>query len=208
MRRPITPEYNLWRKLKVRGHVLCDRWLHSFDAFLDDVGMRPSDKHRLALIDESAPWMPGNAIWMLPMKKWGKPLYYTWKGMIARCHNVDDAAYRLYGARRIAVCDQWRKSFEAFAEDVGPKPSAQHTIDRIDNDRGYEPGNVRWATAVEQSNNRRFITRLTVDGETLSANAWARRYRIGRHTIMKRINAGWSHEQAVKTPVDVRRGAK
>lgn len=83
------------------------------------------------------------------------PLYSTWRAMNRRCHDVNFHKYALYGARGISVCSEWRESFWAFIEHVGEKPSAKHSIDRIDNDGNYEPKNVRWATASEQNANQR-----------------------------------------------------
>jgi hypothetical protein len=75
--------------------------------------------------------------------------------MKARCHNPRHPGFPGYGACGIVVCDRWRESFIAFFADVGPKPSPEHTLERIDNDGSYEPGNVRWATWKVQSENRR-----------------------------------------------------
>ena len=82
----------------------------------------------------------------------GTPTYYSWGGMIARCTNKKHNRYKYYGARGITVCDRWRL-FENFLADMGVRPEGL-TLDRIDNDKGYMPGNCRWATAIVQANNK------------------------------------------------------
>lgn len=88
--------------------------------------------------------------------------YGVWSGINTRCFNKNSHSFHHYGGRGITVCDRWRNSFTAFLEDMGPRPSPQHSIDRWpNNDGNYEPGNCRWATRVEQVRNRRVSVILT-----------------------------------------------
>lgn len=81
-------------------------------------------------------------------------LYKTWHAMIARCHNKKSQSYKWYGARGISVCDRWRESFDAFAEDMGPRPRGMQ-LDRRNNDLNYDKSNCRWATVSQQQGNKR-----------------------------------------------------
>ena len=98
--------------------------------------------------------------------------YHAWVAMKSRCSDVNHPAYKNYGGRGIGVCQRWRDSFEAFLLDIGRAPSPELSLDRIDNDGGYEPGNVRWATRSEQSSNQRMTT--------AKREANARRARLSR----------------------------
>lgn len=87
--------------------------------------------------------------------KGGRPTveYSTWLGIKDRCNNPKNSKYARYGGRGIKMCDKWSESFQSFLDDVGKRPKNKSSIDRIDVNRGYEPGNVRWATQLEQMKN-------------------------------------------------------
>lgn len=83
------------------------------------------------------------------------PEYVSWQHMKDRCLNPNSHAWRLYGGRGVRVCKRWRDSFESFLKDMGRRPSADHSLDRINPYGDYEPGNCRWADPVTQTRNRR-----------------------------------------------------
>jgi lambda repressor-like predicted transcriptional regulator len=140
----------------------------------------------------------------MPLKD---PIYDAWSAMKKRCHDPRHRAYVWYGARGIRVCERWRKSFAAFAEDMGDRPEGT-SLDRIDNDGHYEPGNCRWATRLEQQANLRSNRKLTAFGDTLHLQAWSRRTGIRPNTIRERLERGWAVEAALSTaPVDQRIGS-
>jgi hypothetical protein len=127
------------------------------------------------------------------------PEYQAWAHMIRRCHTPSTKGYESYGGRGITVCDRWRNSFENFIADMGMRPSSQHSLDRINNDGNYEPGNCRWATPVEQSNNTRQVHGVTYQGRTQSIAAWERELGMARNLLRGRIAAGWSVTEAIET---------
>lgn len=79
--------------------------------------------------------------------------YSSWRNMLTRCYNHNHVSHERYSSKGVQVCDRWRQSFQNFLEDMGPSPGPGYSIDRIDNDGDYEPGNCRWADAVTQSRN-------------------------------------------------------
>jgi hypothetical protein len=130
-----------------------------------------------------------------------KPEFVVWKTMIFRCHNPKSTEYHRYGSRGIIVCERWRESFENFIADMGERPSKGHSIDRIDNNGNYEPGNCRWATDKEQCNNRRDNRLITCDGKTKTMTAWSELTGIKIGTIWARLKSGWSEQDAVMLKV-------
>jgi len=124
----------------------------------------------------------------------------AWAAMLGRCHNTEHQAYHLYGARGILVCERWQNSFENFIADMGRKPSAKHTLDRIDNNLGYRPDNCRWATMKEQGQNRRGNQFITFNGQTLCISEWERRLGFSSGLIRWRQKLGLPIEQILTTP--------
>lgn len=98
--------------------------------------------------------------------------YRIWSKMKGRCLNKKDPKFHRYGGRGIVVCDRWKDSFENFLEDMGPRPSKRHSIDRIDNNGNYEPGNCRWAIEKVQARNRSTTRKITINGVTLCVREW------------------------------------
>ena len=127
--------------------------------------------------------------------------YRAWQQMRLRCTNPKHAAYPAYGGRGITVCARWLASPQAFLDDMGPKPSPHHELDRIDNNRGYEPGNCRWATRKTNDRNRRNNRLLDFRGERLALAEWCERLNLPRDTVRKRLESGRSVEAALTTPV-------
>jgi hypothetical protein len=123
------------------------------------------------------------------------PEYTAWVNMISRCENPKLKHFAIYGGRGIRVCERWRDSYENFLADMGRRPSSGHSLDRIDGDGNYEPGNCRWATYTEQQRNRGNNVRVTIGGESMTLPEWEERTGIGRSTIKQRIAAGRSESE-------------
>lgn len=128
---------------------------------------------------------------------WQSPTYQVWAGMVKRCSNPRLQAFKYYGGRGIRVCDRWL-TFTNFLTDMGERPPDK-TLDRIDNDGNYEPGNCRWATRAQQRRNSRYTRMITFRGETLCIADWADRIGVPRSTLWMRLSYGWSVEAAVTT---------
>lgn len=126
--------------------------------------------------------------------------YYSWAAMKSRCLNPRTDYYKRYGGRGIMVCARWAESFKDFLEDMGMKPSQLHELERNDNNGNYEPGNCRWATRLEQANNKRNNHWIVINGERLTISQWARRCGIRKDTLRLRL-LRMTPELAVTTPV-------
>lgn len=123
--------------------------------------------------------------------------YLSWWNMKSRCERPNSKYFSDYGGRGIKVCDRWQK-FENFLADMGQPPEGQ-TLERIDNNIGYSPENVRWADRQQQANNRRSNRLIEHGGRTLTLQQWAKETGIKRATIAYRIDHGWSPEMALKS---------
>ena len=132
---------------------------------------------------------------MTTHRMYGTPEYGSWAAMKSRCLNKNNPRYHRYGHRGIKVCERWM-TFENFYADMGK--SNGMTIERIDNDGDYEPGNCKWVSHREQGKNTCRIRYLTHNGLTLSIAEWSRRTGIKATTITQRLNAyGWSVDRAL-----------
>jgi hypothetical protein len=120
--------------------------------------------------------------------------------MIERCYNPHHIAYANYGGRGIGVCRKWRYSFENFIEDMGERPPGM-TLDRIDNDHDYGPGNCRWATRAQQALNTRQNRFLSLNGKTQTVREWANELGMRYQTLHIRLWRGWPLDRALK-PLD------
>jgi hypothetical protein len=129
-----------------------------------------------------------------------KPLRQIWKLMIRRCYNPADPTHRHYGARGIKVCERWHNYWQ-FKEDMWPRPEGL-TLERIDNDGDYCPENCKWATVLEQVNNRRTSKKITMNGETKTVPDWCRDYGVSNvGAIRQRLGRGWSLQDALTKPI-------
>lgn len=138
----------------------------------------------------------GNSIQRKPRT----PEYRIWCAMKTRCYNPNASNYEFYGGRGITVCDRWRKSFENFLTDMGPRPFPDASIDRYpDPDGPYSKENCRWATKKEQSQNSRKSRMLSYNGETLCLLDWAKRLGITHSTLRVRLEQ-WPIEKALTAP--------
>lgn len=124
----------------------------------------------------------------------------AWAKMKERCYRPAHRAYKYYGERGIQVCEAWRNSFQQFLEDMGSAPTRQHSVDRINNDGNYCKENCRWATPIEQNQNRRDNKFLTIMGETRTISHWARVFSLSDNTISGRVQRGWPPLEALLIP--------
>lgn len=122
-------------------------------------------------------------------------IFRIWTGMIQRCNNPKDKHYTRYGGRGIKVCDRWLNSFENFYEDIGStRPSLEYSIDRIDNNGDYCPGNCRWATPIQQQNNRECSINPIFDGVKYTVAELSTITGLCHQTILSKLRNGIESE--------------
>ena len=126
------------------------------------------------------------------------PLHIIWQSMNKRCNNKNSEHYNSYGGRGIKVCKEWT-SFIIFAKDMGSKPSSKHSLERRNNNKGYNKNNCYWATPSEQARNKRNTILLTYNNKTQCLIDWANELDIHYHTISSRLKAGLSIQEALST---------
>lgn len=135
------------------------------------------------------------------------PEYKVWRSMVQRCHLTTAKSYKSYGAIGITVCDRWRNGtksdspFECFMDDMGARPSPNHSVDRINTNKGYSPSNCRWATKIQQANNARSNRIISFNGEKLTLSEWSKRLGVNYSALKYRLDHGWTATKAFTTPI-------
>lgn len=129
--------------------------------------------------------------------KW--PEYKVWASIKQRCTNPKNKDYKHYGGRGIRLCGRWHK-FENFIADMGRRPPGRLEIDRKNNDGPYSKRNCRWATRIQNTNNRRGNIRISHNGLTLTARQWTRKLGLPKNQIISRIWLGWKPLDALLLP--------
>ena len=128
------------------------------------------------------------------------PEHIIWKLMRQRCANPNTERFNRYGGRGIKVCSRW-DDFAAFLSDMGPRPSPEHSIERINTNGDYEPKNCRWATRIEQANNTCANRIIIHHGETKTLTQWARSVGLKEGTLRYRLKRGWDVDKSLTTPL-------
>jgi hypothetical protein len=218
------PEYKVWNRItqichnknnpsfKIYGELgveVCEVWRNNPAAFIEDVGQKPPGKFYFQRIDIKKNFEPGNVKWspVVYVRHRGVHRltrgveYAAWRKIKMRCFKANDPAFDRYGGRGISMFDGWKNDFMAFYNYLGPKPSKKHSIDRIDNNRGYEPGNVRWATQIQQARNKRNIKMIQICCQIKSLPEWCEIYGKKRALVAGRLRRGWDLIKALNKPI-------
>jgi hypothetical protein len=189
MNRCYTPTNKDYPRIGGAGIKVCDRW-HTYANFYEDMGDKPEG----SIFSRYVPTMdftPDNCYWQEKVNSRSNALYSIWKGIRRRCGLIGsstDKHFRSYVRRGIGMDDDFANSFAAFAEEVGPRPSPRHQIDRIDNNLGYVRGNMRWATPKENANNTSGNIYIEIDGERKTLQQWCDHYGVNNKTVHGRFS--------------------
>lgn len=130
------------------------------------------------------------------------PEYSSWSHVISRCYSSKNKHFHNYGGRGISVCDRWRNSFENFLADMGPRPDKNHSIDRIDNNGNYEPGNCRWASRKQQNFNKRTTKIIEYNGVSHTIDEWSDITGVNKECLRSRIKRGWPVDRILSNQED------
>lgn len=122
--------------------------------------------------------------------------YRVWYHIKSRCTNIKDKSYDRYGGRGIKMCERWLTSYSHFLLDMGRAPSPEHSIERKNNDKDYEPSNCKWATPLEQANNKRNTFKVEYNGKVKSLHDWCRELNLNFKRVDHRIRRGWCVKEA------------
>ena len=131
----------------------------------------------------------------------GTRSHTAWINMQERCLNPNHSSYHRYGGRGVQICKRWLETFQNFYDDMGDPPEGM-SLDRIDVEGDYEPGNCRWATSEEQANNRANNRVIEFAGKKQTIAQWAREVGMSRAALRHRISAGWTPEEALTMSVN------
>lgn len=199
-------KFGRWKCLSKSRHETKSLWMWDCECECGKMGTVPE----VALLNGSTKSCGcGHTLSLIKHGMRETPEYSSWISMKKRCFSKSHQAYHKYGGAGITVCERWKGSFINFYLDLGPRGSLNFSLDRIDNTNGYSCGsceeclsqgwtmNCRWATKVEQANNRSNSRKITFGGETKTIGEWSKARGIKSTTLHRRINAGWSVERAL-----------
>lgn len=167
-----------------KGITVCKEW-HNYETFMSDMGSKP-DNSQLARYCDGLGFTKDNTYWMQKVDVRSNRLYGIWKGIRRRCGVIGSLTSRKhmsYANRSISMSPDWEYDFQKFCEDVGTPPSEAHSIDRIDNDKGYYKENVRWASSKEQANNRSDNIVIEMDGQRKTLQEWCEFHDVDREVV-------------------------
>lgn len=210
--RPVQPGQKVGRLTILRSHFLRDRqhrnrkyWVCQCDCdnekTIEHSNLASGRTRSCGCLNKEKAHTHANTILRRAVTKTGQSdsaAYRAWAQMKQRCNNPTNPNYQRYGGRGIKVCPRWLE-FENFYCDMGDAPEGL-SLDRIDNDGDYEPGNCRWATAKQQNRNARFNTIITHQGVARPLAEWAEIIGISQITLSSRLQRGWSIARALSTP--------